>query len=1039
MRHLLPFLGLFMAVISHAQSYRFKIFSERNGLESRFINTIDQDDRGQLVIGTGEGLYIYDGFEFTSLHEADGLGDELIHSSCKRMNREIWLGHGNGTISIYKKGKVNALDLSTSISSKITEILEDSLGNLWVFSQVNGIVKIDNNNTLVHITKGLEDFTIHSACFDAKNNLLLGTDLGIVYCVIQNNNVICRYPENFPLSNVTDIIRFNSGFLAATEDNGIFSCEIKGNKCYATPLLVNNKEIKGYYIKSIQFHKGKLYCSTNANGVVELSDWKNGQFYASSLYNESNGYTAKNINMTFTDREGNFWVGTIGEGLHVMVQDYFADYALAEAFEGTTALTKNNGKVWTGHFGRIYISENNPGNIIDSITHRQKLPSDYITALHFDLENQLWIGTQKSGLYKWNEIAKKAEYIPLSKEFSNLGINDIEDYGGTLYVATDYGLFFVEGNSVTLHATIESGLSANSIRSLFKDRKKRIWLATTTSDIPYIEQNKIKYFPEFFDNSQVSIKAYAEDKFGNIWAATDGFGVWCVTADEPVHFSRVNGMSSDYCYSLLCDSKNQLWVGHRASISRIQLSDHHINVYQPDKDSDRTFHENAILEAFGENILFGTNTGVLRYDTNRDIRNVHEPILSIIQISISDSIYSIKDFIELDYDDYKVEFIFKGVSLMNPEGVKYQYYLEGFETEWGQPVDIPWARYNHLGPGEYVFKVKCYNSDGFGGVTIRRVRIVIRPAFWQAWWFYFMTIFAVLLIIKIIIDRRERLLVANQLKLQKALDERTKEVTQQKALLEAKNKDITDSILYAKNIQNAMLPPKGALNRHFRDAFVYYKPRDIVSGDFYIVEKFGSKIIVAVADCTGHGVPGAFMSLIGSTLIKDVARMRDVNTPLELLTVLNAELNEILNKRLDKQGIPDGMDISIIDFDINTFELRFASANRPIFLYTRDEIVEVRGDRKSIGDIIERKNSIFTMQSFQMDPGDIIYMFSDGITDQFGGEHSKKLKRAGLASHLSANAHLPLTQQRLNMKLFINQWKGKNEQLDDMLMIAFQL
>lgn len=1033
----LAFIVLF--IFASGQSYRFKIFSERDGLESRFINTIDQDTQGRLVIGTGEGLFLYDGIEFNNIHEADGLGDELIHTSCQRKNGEIWLGHGNGSVSIYSDGKVKSLDLSATIRSKITEIVEDSIGNLWIISQVNGIVKIDRTNNLIHYSEGLQDFTLLSACFDSNNNLLLGTDLGVVWCELKNNKIVTHYADQFPVCNVTDIIPFNGNLLAATEDQGLFICSVSANKIESKALLINDNSLKNYFIKSIHFHKGKLYCATNANGVIELSDWKNGTFYSSSVYNKHSNKTARNVNMTFSDREGNLWIGTIGEGLQLLVQDYFADYTIPNQLNGTTALTKNQGKVFSGHFGKILISESTPSNIIDSITTKNKLPNDHITCLHFDLEEQLWIGTEKSGLFKWNSKTKKADRIMLSAEFSNLSINDIEDYGGTVYVATDYGVFFLEGSDVAQHASIETGLSANSVKSLFKDKKNRIWLASTTSDIPYIEKNNIRYHPEIFENSQVTIMSFAEDKFGNIWAATDGYGVWCITAATPVHFSRSSGLSSDYCYSLLCDAKNQLWVSHRASISRIQLSNHHTNIYQPNRDTEQIFNENTIIEAFGENILFGTSTGILKYDTNRDIRNVHEPILNIIKLNISDSNYVVKDVIELDYGNYKIDFLFKGISLSNPTGVKYQFFLEGFETEWIEPTEINWARYNNLGPGEYTFKVKCYNSDGFGGVTIRRVHIIIKRAFWQAWWFYFLSFFLILIAIKIIIDRRERILLGNQLKLQKALDDRTKEVLQQKALLEEKNKDVTDSILYAKNIQNAMLPPKGSLNKFFRDAYVYYKPRDIVSGDFYIVEKFGSKIIVAVADCTGHGVPGAFMSLIGSTLIKDAARMRDVNTPLELLTVLDAELNQILHKKLDQHGIPDGMDISVIDFDINTFELRFASANRPMFIYTKDQILEVRGDRKSIGDVIDKRNEIFTMQSFQLDPGDVIYMFSDGITDQFGGPNSKKLKRAGLAAHLNENKHLPLTQQRLNMKRFINEWKGRNDQLDDMLMIAFQV
>lgn len=1041
MRSTLSVFILFFLFSSGAksQSYRFQVYSERHGLESRYINTLDQDYQGNLVIGTGEGLFIFNGTEFKAFHKSDGLNDELIHSSCQRANGDIWLGHNNGSVSIYRNGGIQSLDLSHYFSGKIADMCEDPQHRLWVISQNSGIIIVENDKNFRHIRKGLGDFTIFSAQFDKSGNLFLGTDLGIVYAQLQADEITVSYPDEFPLTNVTDIIPFHNGVLAATEDQGIFECTYEKNKFITTEIQVKEKVFDEYHIRSLQFSDGKLYCSTNRHGIIELSDRQDNRFQSYSVYNANGNNAAENINLTFTDREGNFWVGTIGEGLQQMMQDYFSDYRMAADKDGASALAHSRGQLWSGHFGKIYISENHPGNFIDSLTHRDGMPSDHVTALSVDDQDNAWIGTAKSGLFFYNAAKRKVSAVSLSREFANLGINDLEILDKIVYVATDYGVFFVKDGKVTHQATIETGLSANVIKSLFRDSQNRIWIATTTSDIPFIRDNNIEYYPEIFENSQISIKCYTEDKFGNIWAGTDGHGVWCITSAEPMQFSRTNGLSSDYCYSILCDHKNQLWVGHRASISKIQLEDHHVELYQPDRESNRMFHENCIIQCFGNNIFFGTSLGILQYDITRDVRNVHEPILNFTSISISDSIYPISENIHLRYGDYKLEFLFRGISLQDPNGVKYQFYLEGFENDWGQPVNINWARYNHLGPGKYTFKVKCFNGDGFGGVTVRRITITISHPFWQTWWFYFLLFFLAILAFRIIITRRERILRANQEKLQRALDERTKEVVLQKTLLEEKNKDITDSILYAKNIQNAMLPPKGALNRYFRDSYVYYKPRDIVSGDFYFVEKFSQKIIVAVADCTGHGVPGAFMSLIGSTLIKDVARMRDVNTPLELLTVLDTELNDILNKKMENAGIPDGMDISIIDFDIDTYQLRFASANRPLFIYTKDELVEVKGDRRSIGDVIDRSNSAFTMQLFELEPGDIVYMFSDGITDQFGGEREKKLKRAGLTRHLKSVVHLPLGEQRESLKQFIRDWKGANEQLDDMLMIAFQV
>jgi len=235
-----------------------------------------------------------------------------------------------------------------------------------------------------------------------------------------------------------------------------------------------------------------------------------------------------------------------------------------------------------------------------------------------------------------------------------------------------------------------------------------------------------------------------------------------------------------------------------------------------------------------------------------------------------------------------------------------------------------------------------------------------------------------------------------------------------------------------------MLPPKGYLTNFFQDAFVYYKPRDIVSGDFYWANQFNSKIVVACADCTGHGVPGAFMSLIGSTLLKDSARMSEVQSPRDLIISLDKEINFLLNKKMKNTNVHDGMDICIIDFVADTNILRIAFANRPIFIWKDKQMHEVRGDRRSIGNTDESKTE-FTLHEYTLSKGDSFYMFSDGITDQFGGPFGKKLKRKGLLQFVESHAHLTMSEQRIAFKEHINDWKGDLEQLDDMILLACQI
>lgn len=1029
---------IFLSQFSNAQSYRFQTYTEQQGLESRYINTIEQSLDGKLVIGTGEGLFTYDGFRFQAFHAIDSLADELIETSFQDKSGKIYLGHGNGNVSIYFKGKISKIDLSKYLSSKISNIFQDAQDNIWFISQNSGLICKKTDGTIVHLKNGLEDYTILCASLDNNNTLWLGTDLGLIHLPLSTDKIgDITIVEELPLTSIIDLYLTSQTLFIATEDAGLFVKEVQ-NSIYRTITLLGS-EITELQIKSIRVDSQKhLWLSCNQLGLVELFDLIGTNYQAMQIYNESGTDAAENIRTSFLDREGNLWIGTIGKGLYKLEEDYLSTYNTQNNNAASSLFSKND-TLWSGYFGKVTLSVIHPGFIIKTYDATNGLPEEKITALLVDENSNLWIGTENSGLFFIEKNASKAKKIYLASEFAQARINDIETDGNIVYVATNYGIFYLKNLKVYYHATIETGLAGNVIKSLFKDSQSRIWISTSTTAIPYLLNGEIKYFQSPFSELQLTIHCMTEDQQNRIWAGTDGMGVICITDPSKIIYNKLEGLGSDYCYSIFCDRSNQIWVAHRAALSCIKISDGSIHQFQPDPVINRTFEDNTAVGCFSSNIIFGTSTGILRYDPQKDLKNTFEPILSFEKILINETPIEENTEVELSYGDHKLELYFRGISLKNPKGVTYQFYLEGYDTNWSLPTSENYARYNHLAPGTYQFKVKCFNADGVGGSTILTFTIHIKKPFWQQWWFILSSVLLVVTLVRFIILRREKILRENQEKLQSALDERTKEVVEQKTLLEIKNKDITDSILYAKNIQNAMLPPKGILNKYFNDAFVYYKPRDIVSGDFYWSEKFGTKVLVALADCTGHGVPGAFMSLIGSTLIKDVAKMKEVNTPVELLTFLDMEIQHILNKTAMEDGIRDGMDISIIDFDTETNVLRFAGANRPIFVYHQGTLNEVKGDRRSIGESDRKTEMTFSMREIQLQKGDIIYMFSDGVTDQFGGPEGKKLKRKGFQQFISKHVDLSMREQRNQLRNFLSEWKKDTEQLDDIIIIAFKI
>lgn len=274
--------------------------------------------------------------------------------------------------------------------------------------------------------------------------------------------------------------------------------------------------------------------------------------------------------------------------------------------------------------------------------------------------------------------------------------------------------------------------------------------------------------------------------------------------------------------------------------------------------------------------------------------------------------------------------------------------------------------------------------------------------------------------------------------MEERVNERTSEVVKQKAIIEEKNKDITDSIKYAKKIQQAIMPDERVFSENFIDNYVLYKPKDIVSGDFYWFENVHDDLLVfAVADCTGHGVPGAFMSLINNNIMNIVFRDRKVTTPGYALSIVDLKLREILSKSSDR-GANDGMDIALCALHKQTNKLQYAGANRPLFISRNGELIEYKPTKLSIGgSAIEGKH--FISHEIQLEPNDQIYLFTDGFADQFGGPKGKKYKTKNLLNTLKRTAKESMAKQKEILYESFKNWKGNLEQVDDVLIIGLKI
>jgi serine phosphatase RsbU (regulator of sigma subunit) len=272
------------------------------------------------------------------------------------------------------------------------------------------------------------------------------------------------------------------------------------------------------------------------------------------------------------------------------------------------------------------------------------------------------------------------------------------------------------------------------------------------------------------------------------------------------------------------------------------------------------------------------------------------------------------------------------------------------------------------------------------------------------------------------------------------LEEHRRIIEEQNKQLGKQNQKIMESIRYAHMIQEALLPSQRAIKKNFPQSFIFYKPRDIVSGDFYWFSIQGSKIFIAAVDCTGHSVPGAFMSLIGNTLLKEIIIEKKISNPAEILKYLNEGVIQTLRQEEEDSRSEDGMDISLccIDKDLNIIEI--AATNNSVYLVNNGELITIEGDYNTIGGVLARRNeATFTKYEIPIKEKTSLYIFSDGYYSQIGGKNNKTLRSDNFRKILFDNCQLSMLQQEEMLGKYLQEWKNDQDQTDDILVIGIQI
>ncbi len=637
-------------------------------------------------------------------------------------------------------------------------------------------------------------------------------------------------------------------------------------------------------------------------------------------------------------------------------------------------------------------------DVVTNQTKKINIPISDALSLLLD-KDTLWIGTIQNGVWKYN--VKTNKYIK-DKSFGNYTIPYMLQDQNNIFVCTDgSGLVEVSDNKVLNHMTLENGLLSNNTVYKIIANENTIYLATDNGLTIYNRKEKKSHF--FFEN---------------------------------------DGLISNIILAVYLDKDNNLWLNTTKGITKMALR----NIDNPDQ---KIFFNYSIVDGLanyeyiqGANchlkngyLLFGGINGI---DAFNPIKI--KPNYDSVPIYISafkkggkdmflDSNLILKKYYEVDWKQNYIQFEITAINIASPYNTLYRYKLEGYDDEWSAPTNVRYVSYNSLPGGTYKLLINATNHDGIWNKSPQYIYIKVIPPIWKTTWFLVTMSLFLFGGIFGVNQYRTHLIKQRNKELENKVSERTKELAE-------KNKNILDSIEYAKRIQQAILPDNKYVQEAIPNAFILYKPKDIVSGDFYWVTQRNDQTIIACVDCTGHGVPGAFMSMIGNNLLNQIVIESNIVEPHQIISEMNFGVQKALKQGHSEIQTNDGMDASVITLQPNK-TITWAGAYRPLVIIRGNGVLEkIDGNKYPIGGTQINEDRIYTPYQIKMNQGDMIYLFSDGYADQFGGPNGKKIMMRKFISILQ-DIHLkPLAEQKEFLDNFFEVWKGKQEQIDDILIIG---
>lgn len=1071
--------------VGWAQQHNFRRYSVEEDLPRAGVYDVVEDSRGYIWIATeGGGVTRFDGYSFRTFNTIHGLCSNSIRCIFEDSFGHLWFGSDDNGVSRFDGKNFITISRKDGLNSNIIRTIgEDNTHNLWLGTEGGGINRFSLYNIRPHethpieaaeisvLTKedGLASNLIRVITTDKHGRLWVGADWGLSIWV-NNQFKTYTYRKDFPSRIILDVFQDKDGYMWIGTENGVLKYNGKTFERHNEETgLINNR------VRSIaQDKKGNIWFGT-LKGISSFD----GKEYKD--YTKQEGLSNDRIRKVYGDSFGNLWLASYFGGVMKYSGNIFStfrsdSYAGALPSDQVTCIeTDAYGNTWFGTWDKMAISKFTDPPFV-AFQENKYIESQVVSTMYNDKRNRMWVASETEVIIY--DVLK--EYSIFDKlKIADVTVIHMPDTSN-LWLGTSNGLIHYEISyndklqflSQTPY-TENEGLSGRRVSALVTDQHKNLWIGFSDGAL-------MVYNGSYYDDNSALRKVHNVSsivlKDGKVWVGTKNNGIFAFSFNDdgsinenPQHISKEDGLTSEQISLLIFDKQNRLWAGTKSGVALVTLNDSiHIKHfgYQEGFSGIETMDNSVSMDSVG-NIWFGTIRGAIRLNNGVELTDTIKSRTHItnLRIGFEETDWEKFDFadgifrwtnlprnLKIPYDQRNLTFEFRALSYRQPEKVKYRWRLLGFDTEFSPPSRLNQATYGNLPSGEYSFEVISSNGDGIWNDTPARFSFSVKEPFWQTFTFYFLVLGTILFFFIVGYQVKVYRLAKAKGELEMIVATRTTELEQEKEIalmrkqhleeknkeLQKRNKEVTSSLQYAYLLQSAILENDHHLATNFPKSFIIYQPKDIVSGDFYWFRKTENSLFVGAADGTGHGVPGAFMSIVGHNALEQAISANPHASPNQILEHVDELIYNTMQNSSSVEHQRDGIDMALCKVSVHHHMFEYSGAMRPLILcrHSQDTYERILPDRTGLG--TQTPAHKFVNHTITIEPKDRIFIFSDGYADQFGGPKGRKFMSKRFFELLKKTSEYPIEEQRTLLLRELISWTGIQEQIDDILVIGIE-